>query len=130
VTKRAAVAGDAGARADGATSASRRTALPTWVVFSIAAVLGLFYAFVVWNAVTLLVFQAGGQLGLNGLGWFVLIFAVLFPVAVFVGAFALGRRRRALPYFLVMLAGLALVAVFWLNVLAYAYAYGARLLGA
>lgn len=113
----------------GTTSAGRRTALPTPVIFTVAAVLGLFYAYVVWNAVTLLVYQAGGTLGLNGLGWFVLLLAILFPIAAYAGAFALAWRRSFLPFLLVMVTGLALVAVFWLNVLAYAYAFGAQFLG-
>ena len=112
-----------------ATVRPRRTALPTWVIFTIAAALGLFYAYVVWNAVTLLVYQASGVLGLNGLGWFVLLLAVVFPIAVYAAAFAIGWSRRALDFLLVMVAGLALVAVFWLNILAYAYAYGGSLLG-
>jgi len=107
----------------------RSAALPTGGIVAIAGALGLFYAYVVWNAVTLLVYQAGGALGINGLGWFVLLLAVVFPIAAFAGSFAIGWRRGALEFFLVMLAGLALVAVFWLNVLAYAYAHGAQLLG-
>ena len=107
----------------------RRAPLPTWLIFTIAAVLGLFYAYVVWNAVTLLVYQASGVLGLNGLGWFVLLLAVAFPIAAYAAAFGIGWRRNAVEFSLVMVAGLALVAVFWLNVLAYAYAYGASLLG-
>lgn len=109
--------------------AQRRVALPTWLISTVAGVFGLGYAYVVWNAVAFLVVQAGGRLGLNGLGWFVMLFAVLFPVVVFAAAFALGRRRRLAAYAALMLAGLALVGVFWLNVLAYAYTYGAQLLG-
>ena len=105
----------------------RRT--PTWIVATIAGGFGLLYAYVVWNALDLLVYQAAGMLGLNGLGWFVLLLAIAFPVIAFAVAFALGRRRRPGVFALVMLAGLALVAVFWLNVLAYAYAYGGSLLG-
>lgn len=108
---------------------ARASALPTAVIFTIAAVFGLFYAYVVWNAVTLLVAQATGPLGINGLGWFVLSLAIVFPIVVFAGGFAIAWRRRALPFFLVMLCGLAVVAVFWLNILAYAYSNGASLLG-
>jgi hypothetical protein len=109
---------------------TRRTAaLPTWAIATIAGGFGLLYAYVVWNAVTLLVAQATGPLGLNVMGWIVLGFAVLFPVIAFAVAFAVGWTRRALPFGLVMLAGLALVCVFWLSILAYAYAQGARLLG-
>lgn len=102
---------------------------PTWIVATIAGGFGLLYAYVVWNALDLLVYQAAGVLGLNGLGWFVLLLAIAFPVIAFAGAFALGRRRGPGILALILLAGLALVAVFWLNVLAYAYAYGGSLLG-
>lgn len=77
---------------------------------------GLFYAYGVWNAIAYLVTVA--QFGLNAYGWFVLILSVLFPVLVFAGAFALARRRSALEFAVVLLAGLALVAVFWMNVVA------------
>lgn len=111
-------------------SATERTpALPVPAVVAIAGVFGLFYAYVVWNAVVLLVYQAGGMLGLNALGWVLLLSAILFPIAVFAGAFALGWRRRAGAFAAILLTGLALVAVFWLNILAYAYAYGGSLLG-
>jgi len=50
----------------------------------------------------------------------VLLLPVVFPAIAFAGAFALGWRRRILPLVLVMLTGLTLVAVFWLNVFALA----------
>ncbi|MCC2029126.1 hypothetical protein KEC56_06295 [Microbacterium sp. YMB-B2] len=77
---------------------------------------GLFYAYAVWNAVAYLVSVA--QYGLNAYGWFVLLFSVLFPILIFAPAYALGRRRQAVEFALVLLAGLALVAVFWMNVVA------------
>lgn len=72
------------------------------------------------GALDFLVLQANGGLGLNALGWFVLLFAVVFPILVFAAAFALGWRRRAWQFALLLLAGLGLAAVFWLNVLAMA----------
>lgn len=108
---------------------ARTAALPVPAIVAIAGGFGLFYAYAAWSAVTLLIAQATGPLGLNGLGWFVLLAAVLFPLALFAGAFALGWRRGAGWFALIMLVGLALTAVFWLNVLGYAYAYGAALLG-
>lgn len=108
---------------------ARRAALPTWLIATISGAFGLIYALLIWNAVTLLAYQAGGVFGLNGLGWFVLLFATVFPVIAFAVAFAIGWRRRAGELALVLLAGLAIAVVFWLNVLAYAYAYGASLLG-
>lgn len=100
--------------------ARRRSALPTWLIATIAGFFGLFYAYAVWGAVGFLIAQAGGTLGLNALGWFVLLFAVVFPILVFAAAFALGWRRRAWQFALLLLAGLGVASVLWLNVLAYA----------
>lgn len=95
-------------------------AVPTWRTVAIAAVFGLFYAYLVWSAVDLLVRQATGPLGLNGLGWFVHILPIVFPMIAFAVAFVLGWRRSAGPFALVLLTGLAVAAVFWTNILAYA----------
>jgi hypothetical protein len=108
------------ARSSDAAPSTRRTALPTGLIATIAGGFGLFYAYAVWTAVSFLVQQATGVEGLTGYGWFVLLLPVVFPVLVFAGAFALGWRRAALPFALLLLSGLALVAVFWLDVLAYA----------
>ncbi len=114
-------------------TASAATKTPVWLVATISAVFGLFYAYAVWNAVGNLVavVQAAGaqHLSLNGLGWFLWIFAALFPILVWALAFSLGRRRAAHELFLVMLCGLALVAVFWLDVVSYATLYTPELLG-
>lgn len=82
----------------------------------VLGVAGLFYAYGVWNAVSYLVTVA--QYGLNAYGWFVLLFSVLFPILVFVAAFALGRGRSIGEFAVVLIAGLGLVAVFWMNVVA------------
>lgn len=100
-----------------------------WVLVAISVLFGVFYAYALWNALAFLVEQASGPLGLNGYGWFVLLLAVVFPLAAFAIAFALGWRRRAWQFALVLFAGLCVVAVFWLNVIAYAAVYGASLLG-
>lgn len=109
-----------------ATSA-RKT--PTWLVATIAAVTGLFYAYALWNALGNLIQAAQLPTGLNGLGWFIWIFAVLFPVAAWGVAFALGYRRPPHELLLIMLSALALVAVFWLNVVAYTTLNTASLIG-
>lgn len=114
---------------ESAPASTSRFALPMWVVYLIAGVFGLFYALGVWTAVSFLFGQALGPLGLNGMGWFVLLLPVFLPIVVFVGATLIGAKRRLLPYVLIMLAGLGLVGVFWLNVLAYAYSNGASLVG-
>ncbi len=107
----------------------KRPALPVWIIATIAGIFGLFYAYALWNAVDFLIRQASGPLGLNGAGWGLLLAAVAFPAIAFAVAFALGWRRRALDLALVLLAGLAVVAVFWMNVVAYAAMNGASLLG-
>jgi hypothetical protein len=117
---------DAAASAAGAT---RPKSAPTWLIVAIAVFFGLFYAYAMWNALGFLVEQASGPLGLNAYGWFVLTVAVAFPVVAFGIAFVVGWRRRAWQFTLVLLAGLCLVAVFWLDVVAYAAVYGASLLG-
>ena len=100
-----------------------------WGLGVIAAGFGLFYAYAVWNAVGFLVSQATGPLGLNGAGWAILLAAVVFPLVAFGVAFAIGWRRSWWELALTLLVGLGLVAVFWLNVVAYSVKYGASLLG-
>ncbi|MCS3842356.1 hypothetical protein [Microbacterium sp. AK031] len=82
----------------------------------IVGVAGLFYAYAVWNALAYVFTVA--PVGINAYGWFILIFSVLFPILVFVVVYALGRRRTAGELTIAMIAGLALVAVFWMNVAA------------
>ncbi|WP_341998782.1 bacitracin resistance protein [Microbacterium sp. LWH7-1.2] len=97
--------------------------MPVWLVVAISGIAGLFYAFAVWSAIANLVqaiaFYANGGYEINALGWFVWIFAALFPLIVWAIAFALGYRRQAHEFLLLMVTGLAVVGVFWLNVVAY-----------
>ena len=102
---------------------------PTWLVATIAGVFGLFYAYAVWNALGNLLQAAQLPTGLNTLGWFIWIFATVFPILVFAAAFAIGYRRPPHHFVLVMLTGLALTAVFWLDVVAYTTLNTASLLG-
>ncbi len=106
---------------------SARQKNPTWLVATIAGGFGLFYAYMVWNALGNLIQAA--PYGLNALGWFLWIFATVFPIVVFAAAFTVGFRRRPLHFVLVMLTGLALTAVFWLNVVAYTTTNTSSLLG-
>ena len=97
----------------------KATALPTWAIVALSVLFGLFYAYFVWNAVDFLSQAAGGAQPLNGYGWFVLSLSVVFPLIAFGVAFAVGWRRRWWQFALVLLTGLCLVAVFWLNILTY-----------
>lgn len=100
-------------------AAPARARNPVWLIVAISGAAGLFYAFVVWNAVDLLVRQVTGPLGLNGYGWGVHLAAIAFPLIAFGAAFALGYRRKAWEFALVLLAGLGLSFVFWMNIVAY-----------
>ena len=66
---------------------------PTWPVVTIAGVFGLFYAYAVWNALGNMIQAAQLLTGLNALGWFIWIFATVFPILAFAAAFAIGFRR-------------------------------------
>lgn len=101
------------------TRASANRTMPTPVVATIAGFFGLFYAYAVWSAVALAVVRANDILGLNALGWIIMVFGVVFPILAFAVAFAVGWRRTASQFALVLLSGLALSAVFWLTVIAY-----------
>nr|WP_154922079.1 bacitracin resistance protein [Microbacterium testaceum] len=98
---------------------ARRRLLPTWLIVTIAGLFGLFYAYVVWSAVALLIQQVNGPLGLNGLGWFVYILPIVFPLVAFGVAFAIGARRRAGELAIALLAGLTVSAAFWLAIVGY-----------
>ena len=89
-------------------------------------VFGLAYAFLVWNAIFYLIEMA--QAGISGYGWAVLLLPAIVPMIVFVVALALSRRRSIGVFVVVMLAGLGLSAVFWLDTLSYALRNGASLL--
>lgn len=89
---------------------------PRWLVGLVIGLAGLFYAYAVWNAVAHLITMA--QTGLTGTGWATLLFGVVFPAVVFVFAYVIGRRRPVGELALSFLAGLGIVAVFWLSLIA------------
>lgn len=103
--------------------AEHRPPMPGWVLTAVAGVFALLYAYAVWSAIGNLVAAVGvasrNGLHLNAMGWFIWIFAALFPVIVYAGAFSFARRRRPGVAILAMLSGLAIVAVFWLDVTGY-----------
>ena len=115
------------------TSPARSRRTPTWLVATIGAAFGLFFAYAVWNALGNLVeanrVAGEAEVSLSALGWMLWIFAAAFPIVVWGIAFSVGYRRRVHEYLLVMLTGLALVAVFWLNVVAYSLLNTASLIG-
>lgn len=90
---------------------------PRWLSGLVLGLAGLLYAYAIWNAIAHLVSMA--QSGLTGIGWVTLVFGVVFPAIVFVFAYAIGRRRGVGELALVLLAGLGIVAVFWLSLIGY-----------
>ncbi|WP_430645566.1 hypothetical protein [Agromyces sp. GXS1127] len=115
----------AGDATDDATAAApeaapaRRT--PFWLELTLAIVFGLFFAYDAWEAVGNLVGMASvaSALGttVTATGWVVLIVAVLLPVALFAIAFLIGRRRSAVLQGALYLAGLAVSAALYLDIL-------------
>ena len=103
--------------------APRRRQAPGWFIASIAGFFGLFYAYAVWAGVAYLVSMAqyasaaGGSL--TPVAWVAMIMTIAIPVGVFALAVAIGRRREAWKLLLMLLVGLAVVAVFWLDVQAF-----------
>jgi hypothetical protein len=97
----------------------RRT--PFWLEIALAIAFGLFFAYDAWEAVGNLVGVAelAGTLetSISGLGWVVLIAAILLPVALFAAAFLLGRRRSAVVQAALYLTGLAVSALLYLDIL-------------
>lgn len=102
---------------DTATGVAQPTGTPRWLSGLVVGLSGLFYAYAVWNAVAHLIFMSRD--GLTAVGWVTLGFGVVLPALVFVLALAIGRRRNAGELSLVMLAGLGVVAVFWLSLIGY-----------
>lgn len=100
------------------TAVAPASAAPRWLTATVTGIAGLLYAYAVWNAVAHLIATAT-PMGLTAIGWMTLGFGVVLPVLVFVFALAIGRRRPLGEYALVLLTGLALVAVFWLNLVGY-----------
>ncbi|WP_438854891.1 bacitracin resistance protein [Agromyces sp. M3QZ16-3] len=112
----------AGSGATGATSTAMSTRrVPFWLELTLAIVFGLFFAYDAWEAVGNLVGIAGVAAALgtsvSATGWIVLIVAILVPVALFAIAFLLGRRRSAVVQAALYLAGLAVSAVLYLDIL-------------
>lgn len=97
----------------------RRT--PFWLEIALAIAFGLFFAYDAWEAVGNLVGVAdlAGTLetSISGLGWVVLIAAILLPVALFAAAFLLGRRRSAVVQAALYLTGLAVSGLLYLDIL-------------
>jgi hypothetical protein len=90
---------------------------PRWLFYGLLGLTGLLYAYAIWNAVAYMIPLIGLAIGTTG--WVALILAIVMPAVVYAVALGLTRRRRLGTVALVLLAGLGLVAVFWLDVVGY-----------
>jgi hypothetical protein len=99
-----------------------RKAPPVWRVATVAGAFGLFYAYAVWAAVPLLFAPSPAR---AAVGWVAVVAAVVMPIVIFAGAFALGWRRPSWAFALILLGGLGLASVFFLNVISFALTSGA-----
>lgn len=94
-----------------------KTKAPLWMVATVAGVFGLLFAYSVWSAVASLIKITGAN-DLSGLGWLLVILPIVVPIVVYIGAVAFGYRRAVGEFALILLAGLALVQVYWMNTIA------------
>ncbi len=108
------------------TRTSSATRTPRWILATMIGFFGLLYAFAVWNGVGQLIVQtqslAAVDLSLSLVGWIVWILTIALPIVIFAIVVSLGRKAGAGRLALLLVAGLSIVAVFWLDVLAYASA--------
>ena len=95
---------------------------PRWLLYAILGATGLLYAYAIWNAVAYMVPLVG--LALGATTWVALILSLVLPVVVYAIAIAVTRRRRLGTVALVLVAGLGVVAVFWLDVVGYTLSGG------
>ena len=98
---------------------ARRT--PFWLELTLAIGFGLFFAYDAWEGVGNLIGMTGIaatlETSITGMGWVVLIAAILLPVGLFAVAFLLGRNRTAVVQAALYLTGLAVSAALYLDIL-------------
>jgi hypothetical protein len=85
-----------------------------WLSIVVAALLGLFYAYDIWEAVSNLIalpafYEAYGY-GAENVPWWLLWIGVAIPPIGFIVALVVGRRRNVLVKALIFIVGLAVVA--------------------
>lgn len=107
----------------------KKKSAPGWLIGVVAGFFGLFYAYVVWAGVQYLVTilqelsvnsqLTGVNLSLSPLAWVALIMAIAVPIASFAIAMVMGRGKAIWKLALLLLVGLAVTSVFWLDVQAF-----------
>jgi hypothetical protein len=95
-----------------------------WAATAVVIVLGVFYAYYLFDAIRSLVVLPGQYeaLGLSRADapWALLVLGVLVPVVVFVAALVMGRRHTLVGRGLILIAGLGVVACLSLGIIALA----------
>ncbi len=93
-----------------------------WLSLVVAGLFALFFAYDVWEAVDNLIslprFYEASGLDPAGLPWWLLWIGVIVPVAVFVAAFIIGRRRNVGEKAVIFFVGLAVSSGLGLGVIA------------
>ncbi|WP_052460533.1 hypothetical protein [Microbacterium gorillae] len=109
----------------------RTSGAGSWLRWTVAAVFGLLYAYAIWLALFIFIAASSAQgSGLTGLGVVVMLLPVAFPVLIYLAAIVIGRRMWVWRQALIFLAGLGLVAVFWLDVVMFQVAAQSSLVAA
>ncbi|MBT2499629.1 hypothetical protein J7E25_11025 [Agromyces sp. ISL-38] len=107
---------------DASTPRSRVSGTPLWLAVTLAVLFGLFYAYDVWEALGNLIgmstLATHLEVGITGFGWFLLVLAIVLPLALFAGAFALGRRRGPLVQIAFYAVGLGVSAALSMDIIA------------
>jgi len=93
-----------------------------WLSLVVAGLFALFFAYDVWEAVDNLIslprFYEASGLDPAGLPWWLVWIGVIVPVAVFVAAFIIGRRRNVGEKAVIFFVGLAVSSGLGLGVIA------------
>ena len=107
---------------DTSTPRSRASGTPLWLAVTLAVLFGLFYAYDVWEALGNLIgmstLATHLEAGITGFGWFLLVLAIVLPLAVFAAVFAFGRRRGPLVQVAFYVAGLGVSAALSMDIIA------------
>lgn len=110
------------------TDAATRAAAPAPTRLALAAVIGgfaLLYGWDVWEAVQTIMVAPPTYVAIGApVPWTAFIASAVVPVAVFVLALVLGRKRSVVEKAMLLFAGLCLVAVLTLSLTAYVRAGG------
>ncbi|WP_036320583.1 hypothetical protein [Microbacterium indicum] len=103
-----------------ATETAARRAAPIWLRGVVFIVFGVLYAYAIWAGITYLIVMASTASAYGGsltpVAWIAMIMTMVVPVVSYAASAILGRGRALWALGLMLLTGLALTGVFWLDV--------------